>query len=267
MLAGQGRDGPSPTCTSTPSTRCSTAPRGSTTSSPPRRPTASRRWRSPTTATCTASSTSTRSAARRGITPIIGTEAYMAANSRTERPVRRGRLDDTGGEGERGEKLYYHLTLLAETTPGLPQPHEALLRRPTSRATTTSHAVDWELLEHYHEGLIATTGCLGGVVAPGAARGAVRGGARSSPGACRTSSAASNLFVELQDHGIADQRRTNPPARRDRPGDRRAARSRRTTATTAGARTPSRTTRCSACRPARRSTTRSASSSRARSTT
>src|SRR5271170_6377532 len=35
-----------------------------------------------------------------GITPIIGTEAYMAANSRFDRPVRRGRLDDTGGEGE-----------------------------------------------------------------------------------------------------------------------------------------------------------------------
>src|SRR5487761_1325292 len=53
-----------------------------------------------------------------GITPIIGTEAYMAANSRFERPVRRGRMDDTGGEGERGEKLYYHLTLLAESQVG-----------------------------------------------------------------------------------------------------------------------------------------------------
>ena len=50
-----------------------------------------------------------------GITPIIGTEAYMAANSRFDRPVRRGRVDDTGGDGDRGEKLYYHLTLLAES--------------------------------------------------------------------------------------------------------------------------------------------------------
>ena len=40
---------------------------------------------------------------RHGINPIVGTEAYMAANSRHERPVRRGRIDDTGGEGERGE--------------------------------------------------------------------------------------------------------------------------------------------------------------------
>src|SRR5215468_1695330 len=53
-----------------------------------------------------------------GITPVIGMEAYQAGESRFERPVRRGRIDDTGGEGEAGEKLYYHLTLLAETTPG-----------------------------------------------------------------------------------------------------------------------------------------------------
>src|SRR5437763_1893041 len=53
-----------------------------------------------------------------GVVPVIGTEAYMAAESRQERPVRRGRLDDGGGEGDEGEKLYYHLTLLAETTAG-----------------------------------------------------------------------------------------------------------------------------------------------------
>ncbi|HWE57341.1 MAG TPA: DNA polymerase III subunit alpha, partial [Acidimicrobiales bacterium] len=53
-----------------------------------------------------------------GIKPIIGTEAYMAGESRFERPVRRGRVDDGGGEGAAGEKLYYHLTVLAETNQG-----------------------------------------------------------------------------------------------------------------------------------------------------
>ena len=53
-----------------------------------------------------------------GVTPVIGTEAYMAANSRQERPVRRGRIDDTGGSGDGDEKLYYHLTLLAENDDG-----------------------------------------------------------------------------------------------------------------------------------------------------
>ena len=54
-----------------------------------------------------------------GVRPVLGTELYMAAESRLERPVRRGRLDDGGGEAEQGEKLYYHLTALAETTQGL----------------------------------------------------------------------------------------------------------------------------------------------------
>ncbi|HET6965347.1 MAG TPA: DNA polymerase III subunit alpha [Acidimicrobiales bacterium] len=53
-----------------------------------------------------------------GIKPIIGTEAYMAGESRFERPVRRGRVDDTGGDADAGEKLYYHLTLLAENNQG-----------------------------------------------------------------------------------------------------------------------------------------------------
>ncbi len=42
----------------------------------------------------------------------------MAGESRFERPVRRGRVDDGGGEAEAGEKLYYHLTLLAENQEG-----------------------------------------------------------------------------------------------------------------------------------------------------
>ena len=48
----------------------------------------------------------------KGVKPIIGTEAYMAWDSRLERPTRRGRVDDSGGDTEGGKKLYYHLTLL-----------------------------------------------------------------------------------------------------------------------------------------------------------
>ena len=47
------------------------------------------------------------------ITPVLGFEAYMAHESRFERPSRRGRVDDGGGDTEGGQKLYYHLTLLA----------------------------------------------------------------------------------------------------------------------------------------------------------
>src|SRR6476659_11200044 len=53
-----------------------------------------------------------------GIKPVIGTEAYMAHDHRSERPTRRGRVDDSGGDTERGKKLYYPLTLLAESEAG-----------------------------------------------------------------------------------------------------------------------------------------------------
>ena len=58
----------------------------------------------------------------KGIKPIIGTEAYMAYESRFERP-RRGRgkaseFPDSGGNTDEGRKLYYHLTLLAENNTG-----------------------------------------------------------------------------------------------------------------------------------------------------
>ena len=143
-----------------------------------------------------------------GINPVIGIEAYMAAESRAERPVRRGRLDDTGGEGERGEKLYYHLTLLAETTQG----YRNLLKL-SSLAYLEGYfykpRLDWELLEQWHEGVIATTGCLGGVVLQALLNDQVEK-ATQLAGRLQDIFGRDSLFVELQDHGLADQRRTNP---------------------------------------------------------
>ena len=144
----------------------------------------------------------------RGITPIIGTEAYMAAQSRHERPVRRGRIDDTGGEGERGEKLYYHLTVLAETTQG----YRNLIKLSSAAYLEGYYykpRVDWELLERYHDGLIVTTGCLGGVVAQ-ALLADDFDAALGLTGRLQDIFGKENLFVELQDHGLDAQRRTNP---------------------------------------------------------
>ncbi len=143
-----------------------------------------------------------------GITPIIGTEAYMAAQSRHERPVRRGRIDDTGGEGERGEKLYYHLTVLAETTRG----YRNLIKLSSAAYLEGYYykpRVDWDLLATYHDGLIATTGCLGGVVAQALLAEDFDGALRLA-GRLQDIFGKESLFVELQDHGIAAQRLTNP---------------------------------------------------------
>jgi DNA polymerase-3 subunit alpha len=144
----------------------------------------------------------------KGIKPIIGTEAYMAGSSRFERPVRRGRVDDTGGEGDRGEKLYYHLTLLAESSRGYRN-----LMKLSSAAYLDGYyykpRLDWELLERWHEGVIATTGCLGGIVNQSLLAGD-HAAALAAAGRLQDIFGKEGLFVELQDHGIAEQEKTNP---------------------------------------------------------
>src|SRR5579884_1377689 len=149
-----------------------------------------------------------RAAKDAGLNPVIGTEAYMAGESRFERPTRRGRLDDNGGEGDEGQKLYYHLTLLAETTQGYRN-----LMKLSSEAYLTGYfyksRVDWDLLERHHEGIIATTGCLGGVVLQALLRGDVEGATRLA-GRLQDIFGRDHLFVELQDHGLDKQNQTNP---------------------------------------------------------
>ncbi len=143
-----------------------------------------------------------------GITPVIGTEAYMAADSRHERPVRRGKVDDTGGDAGGGEKLYYHLTLLAETNDG----YRNLLKLSSAAYLEGYYykpRVDWELLERHSGGLIATTGCLGGVVLQ-ALLNDDRMKAEALAARLQDIFGKGNLFVELQDHGLPQQQKTNP---------------------------------------------------------
>jgi DNA polymerase III subunit alpha len=149
-----------------------------------------------------------RAANAAGIKPIIGIEAYQAAESRFERPVRRGRVDDTGGDGAEGEKLYYHLTLLAESTQGYRN-----LMKLSSEAYLSGYyyrpRTDWELLDRFSEGVIATTGCLGGVVNQALLRDDPKEAERLAV-RLQDIFGRDNLFIELQDHGIPKQRRTNP---------------------------------------------------------
>ncbi|MBV9284540.1 MAG: PHP domain-containing protein, partial [Acidimicrobiia bacterium] len=149
-----------------------------------------------------------KEARARGIKPIIGSELYMAGESRFERPVRRGRVDDTGGDGDSGQKLYYHLTTLAENETG----YKNLIKL-SSEAYLSGYfykaRVDWELLEQYHEGVIATTGCLGGVVLQSLLNGQDEQALKLA-GRLQDIFGRDNLFVEIQDHGLDKQKATNP---------------------------------------------------------
>ncbi len=142
------------------------------------------------------------------IKPIIGCELYQADDSRHERPSRRGRLDDSGGSTDGGKKLYYHMIALAENNTG----YKNLIQL-SSRAFMEGYyykpRVDWEVLSDHSEGVIATTGCLGGHVLQSLMNGneadALKKAARMQDIFGRD-----NLFVEIQDHGIPAQHETNP---------------------------------------------------------
>lgn len=131
---------------------------------------------------------------------VIGTELYMAYDHRTERPPRRGKMDDSGGDAEGGRKAYYHLTALAENNVG----YKNLIQL-SSRAYMEGYYMkprcDWEMLSDHAEGIIATTGCLGGQVLQELLRddydAAVEKAARLQDIFGRD-----NLFVEIQDHEI-----------------------------------------------------------------
>jgi len=142
------------------------------------------------------------------MTPIIGLEAYMAAHSRFDRPPRRGKIDDTGGETEGGQKLYHHLTLLASTNEGYRN-----LRELSSLAFLEGYyykpRLDWDLLERFNDGLIATSGCLGGVVLQALLHDDYPK-ALELAGRLQSIFGSESFYIELQDHGIPEQDRTNP---------------------------------------------------------
>lgn len=144
-----------------------------------------------------------------GVKPIIGSELYMAHEHRDERlPLRGSRMDDSGGEVEGGKKAYYHLTTLVENQVG----YKNLIQL-SSRAFMEGYyrkpKIDWEILEEHSEGLIVTTGCLGGHVLQAMMN-------QGFDAACERAGrlldifGRDHLFVEIQDHGIPDQLRTNP---------------------------------------------------------
>ncbi len=144
-----------------------------------------------------------------GVKPIVGCELYMAYEDRRERLQLRGsRMDDSGGEAEGGKKPYYHLTTLVENQVG----YRNLIQL-SSRAFMEGYyrkpKVDWDLLAQHSEGLIVTTGCLGGHVLQAMMN-------QGFDAACEKAGrlleifGRDHLFVEIQDHGIPEQRRTNP---------------------------------------------------------
>lgn len=130
-----------------------------------------------------------------GINPIIGCEVYVAPNSRFDR------------ENISGDDRYYHLVLLAETNQGY-----ANLMKIVSKGFVEGFyykpRVDLELLEEYHEGIIALSACLAGEVQRNLARGFYEEG-KAAAYRYQKIFGEENFFLELQDHGIPEQQTVN----------------------------------------------------------
>lgn len=136
-----------------------------------------------------------RAAREAGIKPILGCEVYVAPNSRFDREL-------TGGDDR-----YYHLVLLAENNQGY-----ANLVKIVSKGYTEGYyykpRVDMEVLNQYHEGIIALSACLAGEVQRYIVKG-LRAEARDVARKYEACFGKGNFFLELQDHGLPDQKLVN----------------------------------------------------------
>ena len=137
-----------------------------------------------------------RAAKAEGIKPILGCEVYVAPGSRFDKEA-------TGS----GDDRYYHLVLLAENDLGY---HN--LMKIVSRGFTEGYyykpRVDLEVLKEFHEGIIALSACLAGEVQKNILRGMYEEGKKAAL-RYRDIFGEGNFFLELQDHGMQEQKLVN----------------------------------------------------------
>ena len=136
-----------------------------------------------------------RAAKEVGIKPIIGCEVYVAPGSRFDR------------EASGGDDRYYHLVLLAENDLG----YHNLMKIVSIGFLEGFYykpRVDYEVLERYHEGVIALSACLAGEVQRFLERSMYQE-AKKAALHYQEIFGKGNFFLELQDHGIAAQKLVN----------------------------------------------------------
>lgn len=137
-----------------------------------------------------------KAAQRAGINPILGCEVYVAPGSR---------FDKEAGGG--GSDRYYHLVLLAENNLG----YNNLIKIVTkgfSEGYYHRPRVDLEVLQEYHEGIIALSACLAGEVQKNILRGMYSEG-KAAALRYQEIFGKGNFFLELQDHGMPEQKQAN----------------------------------------------------------
>src|SRR6267378_3937969 len=132
----------------------------------------------------------------RGIKPIVGCEVYVAPGSRFDKKTASG-----------GKDVYHHLVLLAKDEAGY---------RNLTKLATAAHLegyyykprIDKEILAANKEGLIALSGCLASEIPESIVKEQLTK-ARDAIDWFKQTLGAENFYLELQNHGIAEQAKVN----------------------------------------------------------
>ena len=136
-----------------------------------------------------------KAAKARGIKPIIGCEVYVAQRTRFDR------VHELDSENR-------HLVLLCENDTGY-RNLIAMVSKAWTEGFYSKPRVDFELLEQHHEGLIALSACLAGEVARDLTAGDYDG-AKAAALHYDGIFGRGNFYLELQDHGLREQKAINP---------------------------------------------------------
>ena len=138
-----------------------------------------------------------KAAKKAGVKPIIGCEVYIAPGSRLEKKQGSGGMRD----------VYHHLVLLAKDLTG----YQNLVRLVTSANLEGYYykpRIDKELLAAHSTGLIGLSGCLASEIPEAILKDDLKR-ARNSVDFFKQVFGAGDFYLELQNHGIAEQAKVN----------------------------------------------------------
>ena len=132
-------------------------------------------------------------AKQNGLKPILGCEFYVHNGDITEH--------------DKDNNPCYHLVLLAKNHQG----YQNLIKLTSiawCQGRYVKPRINWELLEKYHEGVICLSACLAGEVLRN-----LKVGKKDEAYAVAKKYKdlfGEDYYIELQDHGLVDQKKTNP---------------------------------------------------------
>ena len=135
-----------------------------------------------------------KAAIKEGIKPIIGCEVYVAARTRHDKVFHQ-------------DSEHSHLVLLCKDNSG----YHNLIKMVSQAFIDGFYGkprVDAELLEKYHGGIIALSACLSGEIPKRLLAGDYE--AAKQKALYYKSLFGADFYLELQDHGLSEQKRINP---------------------------------------------------------